>query len=680
MEENKCLPNASFILGLNADTYEDFHWSRSSNIDDDQFLSNDDSLIIYLVGIEDAAVYEVYLDIMVSENTICKDTVLIQAVIPSNLYPEESNTYPANASDSIKIDFTPAGNQCSIFNFWPQKYNNDTLKDSYIHQWEIKDSLENTLTSSRKNDPLFFLELEGTYDLYVKVIKPISCGNEFLFKDSLIRDFVTINGNIEIQSELNYLCLDPEAKYPIFIDDFSPIPDTTDAEESWSIYRKSYDLEGNGATGYSPINNSVAEKTYSTKDSTFYQFNEAGDYLVLYNINIPGNCTYSDMHTFNIGVQPQFIYPRSEEGAANFTFFPDLCSSSNVYFSFKSTSYLDVSTNAKYNWFTPSEDVIIDSPDQKNPDIAFQNEGEFELTLQVENYYGCIDSVSHQIRIENAKPNDQTVNLTSSVLNNQSIELKIDSMLIDYGFYYQLDRWDDYFYWVEDYGRFNSSSFIDENVSVSSNNYLYRVTYHDYCGNDGSISNIGSNILLEGTSSSNHHLLTWGPYQEWAYGVESYQVQLLNQKTNEFKIIDEVPSNDVSMSFNKEVLIQDGIESEYCYRIQANLVNSSEISISNTKCFTAELINYFPNAFTPNGDHLNDVFKYEGLFAKEIKAEIYNRWGNLVYSSDEVEFEWDGKNESTGEVCPQGTYIFQYELTGYDGTIIKDDMIIYLLK
>ena len=143
IEETNCLPNTMFILGLNDVSYDSFQWSRSSNIDDDQFLSDDDSLIIYLVGIEDTEVYKVYLEVIVSENTICKDTVLIQAVIPSNLYPEESNTYPANTSDSIKIDFTPAGDQCSIFDFWPQKHNNDTLMDSYIYQWEIKDSLEN---------------------------------------------------------------------------------------------------------------------------------------------------------------------------------------------------------------------------------------------------------------------------------------------------------------------------------------------------------------------------------------------------------------------------------------------------------------------------------------------------------------------------------------------------------
>jgi gliding motility-associated-like protein len=36
-------------------------------------------------------------------------------------------------------------------------------------------------------------------------------------------------------------------------------------------------------------------------------------------------------------------------------------------------------------------------------------------------------------------------------------------------------------------------------------------------------------------------------------------------------------------------------------------------------------------------------------------VQIYNRWGQLVYESDQVEFTWDGKNQQ-GKDLPQGTY------------------------
>lgn len=65
-----------------------------------------------------------------------------------------------------------------------------------------------------------------------------------------------------------------------------------------------------------------------------------------------------------------------------------------------------------------------------------------------------------------------------------------------------------------------------------------------------------------------------------------------------------------------------------------------------------------PNVFTPNGDGINDLFKIEGTpnpCWDTIHVEIYNRWGQMVYESDEVEFTWDGKNKS-GKELNEGTY------------------------
>ena len=65
-----------------------------------------------------------------------------------------------------------------------------------------------------------------------------------------------------------------------------------------------------------------------------------------------------------------------------------------------------------------------------------------------------------------------------------------------------------------------------------------------------------------------------------------------------------------------------------------------------------------PNVFTPNGDGINDLFKIEGTpnpCWDTIHVEIYNRWGQMVYESDEVEFTWDGKNKG-GKELNEGTY------------------------
>ncbi len=52
---------------------------------------------------------------------------------------------------------------------------------------------------------------------------------------------------------------------------------------------------------------------------------------------------------------------------------------------------------------------------------------------------------------------------------------------------------------------------------------------------------------------------------------------------------------------------------------------------------------YTPNAFTPNGDGLNDVFKPIGIGIKQINYfKIFDRWGQIIFSSTQQNAGWDG--------------------------------------
>jgi gliding motility-associated-like protein len=56
---------------------------------------------------------------------------------------------------------------------------------------------------------------------------------------------------------------------------------------------------------------------------------------------------------------------------------------------------------------------------------------------------------------------------------------------------------------------------------------------------------------------------------------------------------------------------------------------------------------FIPNLVTPNGDNLNDTFKIRNLCPGS-HVEIYNRWGNLVFKSEDYKNDWNGKNDSDG--------------------------------
>lgn len=70
-----------------------------------------------------------------------------------------------------------------------------------------------------------------------------------------------------------------------------------------------------------------------------------------------------------------------------------------------------------------------------------------------------------------------------------------------------------------------------------------------------------------------------------------------------------------------------------------------------------------PNAFTPNGDGLNDVFSPVSQELVSYSVTLYNRWGERIYTSEEPQQGWDGSFR--GAPSPEGVYYYHIAYTGY---------------
>lgn len=68
---------------------------------------------------------------------------------------------------------------------------------------------------------------------------------------------------------------------------------------------------------------------------------------------------------------------------------------------------------------------------------------------------------------------------------------------------------------------------------------------------------------------------------------------------------------------------------------------------------------YIPNAFTPNTDRVNKVWYVYGTLVKEIVVYVFDRWGQKVFESHDLEQGWDGTYE--GKLCPIDTYVYKVE-------------------
>lgn len=68
---------------------------------------------------------------------------------------------------------------------------------------------------------------------------------------------------------------------------------------------------------------------------------------------------------------------------------------------------------------------------------------------------------------------------------------------------------------------------------------------------------------------------------------------------------------------------------------------------------------YIPNTFTPDGDRHNNTFKAKTIGINELSIAIYNRWGQTVFTSNDIDFSWDGT---------------------YDGVYVNDGVYTYVVK
>lgn len=97
-----------------------------------------------------------------------------------------------------------------------------------------------------------------------------------------------------------------------------------------------------------------------------------------------------------------------------------------------------------------------------------------------------------------------------------------------------------------------------------------------------------------------------------------------------------------------------------CYSFSATDSSGNESAIGQEVCFDNCPYYQIPNLFTPNDDGKNDElvpFPYQ--YIESIELIIYNRWGQQVYKTNNIDIQWDGRNQFTNLKSSSGVYFYK---------------------
>jgi len=185
-----------------------------------------------------------------------------------------------------------------------------------------------------------------------------------------------------------------------------------------------------------------------------------------------------------------------------------------------------------------------------------------------------------------------------------------------------------------------------------------------------SVSNTGTNILLESELADQTAELNWSPYEEYPAGLSGYVIQRRNGSV-EFYEVQSVGPETTHWSEPLNSIVNGYQTGEVQYKVVAienqDGMNEPGMSYSNIVTVAIPTKLRMPNAFTPGSNDMNFEFKPRIDFApKKYTMIIFDRAGRKLFESSNPGEGWDGRFHG-GDYVDEGVYVYYIQYTDYTG-------------
>ena len=374
-------------------------------------------------------------------------------------------------------------------------------------------------------------------------------------------------------------------------------------------------------------------ETFNTRNATV-TFPGVGQYTGVMIVNKDVDCSDTADITVN-------IYPDIE---ADYTFDYDTCVAGPVSFEDMSESGSGLITD--WNWAFGDGNTAT----QENPSHNFLTPGEKKVTLTVTDINDCEAEIEQTIKYFPVPPLiiiEPSTFIGCAPANIEFVNLSVPI--------------DDSYDIVWDFGDGNTGSDISP-THVFDKPGVYSISIE-----------ITSPIGCY-TSAEFPAWITVEPSPEAAFDCSPEELSSFNQTV---RLIDRstgaaswqwnIGDGAVLFDQNPTYTIQDTGETS----IQLIVVHPSGCPDTAMKIIDVVPVVtfYMPNAFSPNGDGKNDDFHGVGVVEgmTNFKMSIWNRWGEMIFYTEDPSAGWNGRKMNTGPEAPMGVYVYQVDFIGPRG-------------
>jgi gliding motility-associated-like protein len=411
------------------------------------------------------------------------------------------------------------------------------------------------------------------------------------------------------------------------------------------------------------MNYSIADAPVNCLSTTFTATYQSGDNASQFLWIFDDNSTAATNPTTHVytqsGAHPVTLVLTSPQGCKDtFTYTANL--SVNIDYSI-SDSVIDCKTaklSANFVSGDPATQfhwIFDDTITGSNTPVTqtFSQPGDHNAILIATSVPGCSDTFSHSFNL----PVNIDYGITDSVIDCKSAQLTAIYNMGDTAAQY---------YW-----------FFDNNSRDSSNPVIH--TYQETGPNDATL--VVENAAGCKDTFSHHFTINYTMNPDFTY------YPLTPERDSATRFINLSPSNAVYFAWDFGDGTTDSIRNpiklynasgHYKVCLTASDTNNCPgIVCKWIDAIRTKLIDV-PKAFSPNGDGMNDILYCHGVGVSSAVFKVYNRWGQVVFETDDLLIGWDGTYKNTPQ--PSDTYAYTVEAIYKDGSTESKQGNVVLLR